>query len=159
MAIKTNGTLWAWGSNSLGQLGDGTTTNKNIPTQIGTATDWKIVAGGLDHSLAIKNNGTLWAWGNNSSGQLGNGSTTRSTIPIQIGTATDWKMIVGGTNFSIALKNNGTLWAWGLNNMGQLGDGTTINKNIISNRYIRSINRSTTKQYCPTTIITPTITT
>jgi alpha-tubulin suppressor-like RCC1 family protein len=126
--IKNNGALWAWGNNSNGQIGDGTFTDKNVPTQIGTETDWKMVVAGAFNSMAIKNDGTLWAWGQNSNGQLGDGTTSDKTVPKQIGTETDWKMVVAGTYHSMAIKNNGTLWAWGQNSNGQLGDGTTTDK-------------------------------
>lgn len=122
--------LWAWGNNKYGQLGDGTTVNKTLPVQIGTATDWIHVASRGNHTLAIKTDGTLWAWGDNSKGQLGNGTFTVSTSPIQIGTATDWKDINVERIYSMGIKADGTLWGWGDNAKGQLGDGTTISKNI-----------------------------
>ena len=71
IAIKSDGTLWAWGDNSSGQLGDGTTIDKSTPTQIGTDSNWASIAAGDFHTIAIKSNGTLWAWGNNLDGQLG----------------------------------------------------------------------------------------
>ncbi|MEJ2575079.1 MAG: RCC1 repeat-containing protein, partial [Gammaproteobacteria bacterium] len=73
IAIKTDGTLWAWGFNNDGQLGDGTDIYKNAPVQIGTDTDWAAVAAGDGHNLAIKTDGSLWDWGYNYYGQLGNG--------------------------------------------------------------------------------------
>ena len=128
LVIKNDGTLWAWGNNSNGQLGDGTIINKNTPAQIGTESDWKLVDAGDNFTMAIKNDGTLWAWGDNSKGQLGNGTTSNKNIPIQIGTSSDWKLVAAGNNYTMAIKNNGTLWAWGSNYYGQLGNGTTINK-------------------------------
>ncbi|HQJ06039.1 MAG TPA: chromosome condensation regulator RCC1, partial [Spirochaetota bacterium] len=71
VALKSNKTLWAWGYNGSGQLGDGTTTNKSSPVQIGVSTDWARVSCGNDHTIAIKSNGALWAWGGNNYGQLG----------------------------------------------------------------------------------------
>ena len=131
LAIKTNGTLWTWGDNSNGQLGDGTTLKRNTPVQIGSDTDWSSISGGLYFSVALKNNGTLWTWGNNDFAHLGNG-TTGGTIytPQQVGVDTDWSSISSNFDHTIALKSNGTLWAWGGNNKGQLGDGTTVDKNI-----------------------------
>lgn len=129
IAIKDNGTLWAWGRNNYGELGDGTLINKNTPTQIGTDTDWKMVASGTS-SFAIKTDGTLWAWGDNSSGQLGDGTMTNKLVPTQIGSDTDWKEIDSRFSHVLAIKDNGTLWAWGSNYSGQLGDGTTITKII-----------------------------
>ena len=135
LAIKTDGTLWSWGRNTYGQLGDGTNTDKNIPTQVGSDNNWSsISAGGIDYldfSLAIKTDGTLWAWGRNNEAQLGNGNYTSTNTPIQIGNSADWTSISAGGNFSIAIKTNGTLWTWGLNNYGQLGLGniSIIGKN------------------------------
>ena len=131
MAIKTDGSLWAWGWNGFGQLGDGTTINKNVPTQIGTDTNWKIVLAGSTYNLAIKTDGTLWTWGDNTYGQLGDGTTTNKNLPTQLGVATNWKQIAtGGDYHNLAIKTNGSLWGWGQNIHGQLGDGTTINKLI-----------------------------
>jgi alpha-tubulin suppressor-like RCC1 family protein len=122
------GTLWAWGFNNSGQLGDGTTTQKTSPVQIGTDNKWVTVAAGQVHSVGIKSNGTLWAWGNNSFGQLGDGTTTQRNSPTQIGTDNKWVSIAAGQSFTLALKSDGTLWAWGDNSNGQLGDGTTTYK-------------------------------
>ena len=79
VAIAANGSLWAWGYNGLGQVGNGTTTNQSSPEQIGIATNWQSIACGGDHSVAIKTNGSLWAWGFNGYGELGNGTTTQQT--------------------------------------------------------------------------------
>ena len=83
-AIKSDGTLWAWGYNNYGQLGDGTVINKNTPVQIGADTDWITVIVGLNYTTAIKRNDTLWAWGDNRSGQLGDGTVIEKNVPIQI---------------------------------------------------------------------------
>ena len=122
VAVRTDGTLWAWGRNTSGQLGDGSGSNQDEPVQVGTGTDWEMVAAGANHSLAIKTDGTLWAWGNNTNGQLGDNSTTVRTTPVQIGSDTDWAMISGGGTHSLAIKTGGTLNAWGSNSDGQVGD-------------------------------------
>lgn len=129
LAIKNDGTLWAWGNNSNGKLGDGTVFDKNIPTQIGVANNWQSIATGGNHSLAIKSDGTLWAWGNNNLGQLGDGTSNNMALPTQIGLGTNWQKVSAGADHSIAIKTDGTLWAWGNNSWGQLGDGTNIDKN------------------------------
>lgn len=128
IAIKNDGTLWAWGRNNWGEVGDGTTGLRSAPVQIGSDSDWKMVSAGDAHSLAIKTSGTLWAWGFNGLGQLGDGTTVDKLEPIQIGSDSDWKFITGGELCSLAIKDNGTLWAWGDNVFGQLGDGTTNDK-------------------------------
>jgi alpha-tubulin suppressor-like RCC1 family protein len=130
VGIKTDGTLWAWGDNGYGQLGNGTTTNSTTPTQIGSANNWESISASGGFTIAIKTNGTLWAWGNNTFGQLGDGTTTNRTIPTQIGTATNWNSVTTGEGFALAVKDNGTLWAWGNNDSRQLGDGTTTNRTI-----------------------------
>jgi len=116
-AIKTNGTLWAWGYNTYGQLGDNTTTQRPAPIQIGDNTDWAEVASS-HHTLAVRTDGSLWAWGYNAYGQVGNGykGTTGNALvrqPTRIGTANDWARVAAGQYFSLALKTNGTLWTWG----------------------------------------------
>ena len=124
MAIKTTGTLWAWGNNGVANLGLGDTVNRSSPVQIGTDTNWSKVSAGGSHSLAIKTTGTLWAWGTNSLQQLGlidNQTGTARSSPVQIGTDTDWSSISAGYNHSSAIKTNGTLWVWGDNRRGQLG--------------------------------------
>ncbi|MDN3692360.1 T9SS type A sorting domain-containing protein [Chryseobacterium tructae] len=130
VAIKADGTLWTWGDNYYGQLGDGTNANKNTPTQVGTAADWVNIAAGDDYVLAIRSNGTLWSWGYNYYGQLGDGTFIKKDTPIQIGTENDWQIVASGSSHSLAIKTNGTLWSWGKNNEGELGDGTKINKKV-----------------------------
>lgn len=129
VGLKTDGTLWAWGVNTDGQLGDGTKSYRDVPVQVGTAKDWKSIYVGYKHTLAIKTDGTLWAWGDNAFGQLGDGTLVDKTVPTQIGTATDWQSLAGGIEHSVGIKTDGTLWTWGRNGYGQLGDGTTIAKN------------------------------
>jgi len=125
-AIKTDGTLWTWGYNANGQLGDNTVISKSIPTQVSVGNaNWKQVSCGSTHTAAIKTDGTLWTWGYNIYGQLGDNTTIQRNIPVQTSVGgTDWKQVTAGGNHTAAIKNNGTLWTWGLNNLGQLGNGT-----------------------------------
>ena len=89
LAIKNDGSLWSWGANFYGQLGDGTSVSKSSPVQIGFSQDWSVISAGAGHSMAIKNDGTLWAWGFNKYGQLGDGTHTDKNIPTQIGQVKD----------------------------------------------------------------------
>ena len=93
MAIGSDGTLWAWERNWYGELGDGTTTYRASPVQIGTAANWASVSASYSYTVALRTDGTLWAWGNNNRGQLGDGTTTRRLSPAQIGTATNWACV------------------------------------------------------------------
>ena len=128
MAIKTNGTLWGWGSgNTYGQIGDGTTYIPRLsPVQIGTRNDYKQVITTMKATFALMNDGTIWSWGLGFYGELGNGSS--SNIPLQIGTANNWAMIQASDYHTLAIKTDGTLWGWGDNEKGNLGDGTKTNK-------------------------------
>lgn len=123
LGLKVNGSLWAWGHNDHGQLGQGNHTDYNVPTRIGTDSTWTDMTGGRAFNLALKANGTLWAWGANANGQLGTGNTTEQSSPVQVGAGSTWLAISAGDSFSIAQKADGTLWAWGYNNHGQLGQG------------------------------------
>ncbi|MDH5720563.1 MAG: DUF4215 domain-containing protein [Spirochaetia bacterium] len=128
LAMKSDGSLWGWGYNVYGQLGDGTNIKKHMSVQISADTDWASVSGSWHHVMAIKTNGTLWAWGYNVFGQLGDGTEAGKNTPVQIGSDTDWAFVSAGNNHTVALKTNGTLWAWGWNSDGQLGDNSTTQK-------------------------------
>ncbi len=130
IGVRANGTLWAWGSNGSGRLGDGTDATRSSPVSVvGGFTDWVSASGGGLHSLGVRANGTLWAWGYNSSGQLGNNTLTDHSSPVSVvGGFTDWISASGGEYHNIALRANGTLWAWGSNGTGRLGDGTTTSR-------------------------------
>jgi len=123
LALKADGTVWAWGGNSAGQLGDGTYTRRTTPVQSGLGGVTAITCGAY-HSLALKSDGTVWAWGSNGYGQLGDGTYTMRTTPVQVSGLNGVTAITCGAYHSLALKSDGTVWAWGGNNYGQLGDGT-----------------------------------
>ena len=125
VAIKNDGTLWAWGRNNVGQLGDGTTVDKNVPTQIGNSNDWDRISTGTSHTIAIKNNGTIWGWGSNGNYRIGVNIPYYIETPTQIGTATSWDNVSAGDKHTLAVKTDGTLWAWGRNYDSQLGNGTS----------------------------------
>ena len=123
LAVKTDGTLWSWGRNQAGQLGDNTAIYKSSPIQVGAMTNWSITSSGVYHCIAIKTDGTLWSWGLNNLGQLGINNQTNKSSPTQVGALTDWLSISAGYSSSVALKTDGTIWSWGNSNAGQLGLG------------------------------------
>jgi alpha-tubulin suppressor-like RCC1 family protein len=128
LAVKTDGTLWAWGGNLFGALGLNNTTDYSSPKQVGSLTNWSKVTAGYFLSFAIKTDGTLWAWGyNQGAGQLGLGNTTDYSSPKQVGSLTNWLYIACGYYNVIARKTDGTLWSWGAGNSGGLGLGNTTN--------------------------------
>jgi len=130
LALKTDGSLWAWGDNHFGQLGLGDTKNRLTPRQVGSANNWAAVACGDYHTVALKRDGTLWTWGANDSGQLGLGSADSKAhpTPTQVGSASDWVAVAGGYRGSLALKSDGSLWVWGYNEDGELGLGDTTER-------------------------------
>jgi alpha-tubulin suppressor-like RCC1 family protein len=128
LAIQSNGTLWSWGLNSWGQLGQNNQTNYSSPVQIGTSSIWTQISCGYRFTLAIQSDGTLWAWGNNSNGQLGTSNRTHYSSPVQVGALSVWTQISankGDNSHSLAIQSGGTLWAWGSNAYGQLGSNNT----------------------------------
>ena len=127
VAIRSSdSSLWAWGYNTSGQLGDGTVTQRNSPVKIGSSS-WSKVSVGMSTTAAIDITGALYTWGQNDSGQLGDGTTIKKSSPVKIGSSS-WSMVGGGGNHTVAIDTTGALYTWGFNNTGQLGDGTTINK-------------------------------
>ncbi|MCX6020304.1 MAG: hypothetical protein NTZ05_00950 [Chloroflexi bacterium] len=137
LALKSDGTVWAWGPNTNGQLGDNSTTQRTAPVQVqgtggtGFLTGIIAVSAGAGHSVAAKSDGTVWAWGLNGNGQLGDNTTTQRTAPVQVlgpgnsGFLTGMIGVAAGNSHSVAVKGDGTVWAWGLNDTGQLGNGST----------------------------------
>ena len=129
LGITSDGKMWAWGDNTThGQLGDGSTTDRSSPVQVGALTTWASVACGELFSAAIKTDGTLWTWGRNNVGQLGHGGTTTISSPVQVGSLTTWSKIQIGGSFAVALKTDGTLWSWGSASNGRTGLGDTTNR-------------------------------
>ena len=116
--------LWAWGSNTYGQLGDNSTANRSSPVSVvGGFTDWIQVSNGTVHSLGLRSNGTIWSWGNAAAGRLGDGTVANKSSPVSVvGGFTDWTQVSAGQFHSVGLRANGTAWAWGVNLDGQLGD-------------------------------------
>ncbi|NQF16186.1 hypothetical protein HPY31_20025 [Brevibacillus sp. HB1.3] len=122
LALKTDGTVWAWGNNMFGQLGDDSTKESTVPKQVSALGNVvKIDAGSGVHSLALKKDGTVWGWGGNGQWQVGSASGSIVTTPAQIEGLEEVKDIAAGAEFNLALKENGSVWAWGKNELG-LGD-------------------------------------
>ncbi|MDQ0059920.1 RCC1 domain-containing protein [Paenibacillus harenae] len=128
LAINSDGTVWAWGENLFGQLGDGSTTDRHTPVQVQGLDSVTAIFAGTWHSLALKSDGTVWVWGGNDHGQLGDGTTTIHTVPVQLPSITDVVYVAAGYKYSMAVKSDGTVWAWGENRFGQLGDGSTTDR-------------------------------
>ena len=126
--IKLDGTLWGWGQNNHGQVGDGSTTTRSSPVQIGALTDWAQISNGDHCTAAIKSDGTLWTWGYGGTGEGGHGDTTSRCSPTQVGSLTDWASITSWSHNIVALKTDGTLWTCGYNPYGQLGQGDSVAK-------------------------------
>ena len=126
MALRNDGTVWAWGHNDSGQLGDGSYTDSHFPVQVSGLTGITAIKAGAGHVLALKSDGTVWAWG--ASG------VTDSPIPEQIrspdgnGILTGIVAIAAGYSHDMAVKGDGSVWAWGRNDYGQLGDGSFITR-------------------------------
>jgi alpha-tubulin suppressor-like RCC1 family protein len=122
VAIKSDSTLWSWGRNGQGQLGQGQGIfSRNIPFQVGSGNNWSEVSAGGEFVIAIKHDSTLWSWGSNSQGTLGIGAGGNQFTPIQVGSDNDWVKISSGTQHTLALKADSTLWSWGNNQHGRLG--------------------------------------
>lgn len=141
LALLSDGTVWAWGNNSFGQLGDGTTVSKATPVQVVGITNAIAIAAGGSASknssvmgMALLADGTVKTWGGNSYGQLGNGTIVNSSVPVAVSGLTGVTAIASGGDFAYALLSNGTIKSWGRNNFsysygqGMLGDGTIINR-------------------------------
>lgn len=126
-ALKTDGTLWSWGSAGFGGLGLNGSDNQSSPTQIGALTTWSKISAEAYGGLMIKTDGTLWSWGYNGQGGVGTGDTVTLSSPVQIGALTTWSSLGSGYFQGSAIKTDGTLWAWGGNDTGQLGQNNIAN--------------------------------
>lgn len=127
MALTESGTVWAWGRNDQGQLGNGSTSDSAVPVQVSGLTDVVAVSAGSFHSLAVKANGEVFSWGENTDGQLGLGTAdylphvTPTRVPGLVNVST----VAAGGRHSLALADNGTIYGWGYNDVGAVGAGFT----------------------------------
>lgn len=124
-AVKTDNTVWGWGLNNLGQVGDNTVINRSSPVQI--PGPWSCICGLRSASIGLKTDGTLWSWGRNSYGQLGQSNIIHRSSPVQI-PGSSWRDIGAGTFQSFASKTDGTLWSWGYGSYGRLGLNDVIHR-------------------------------
>lgn len=129
-AIRSNGTLWTWGSFASGLLGQNDQVYRSSPTQVGEDTNWSTLADGQSAGafFALKTNGTLWGWGAGNGGVGGWGDTLNRSSPVQIGSGTDWAYVWGGQHQAMAAKTDGSIYVWGQNFAGQLGLNDTVNR-------------------------------
>jgi alpha-tubulin suppressor-like RCC1 family protein len=126
LALRNDGTVWACGDNTYGELGNGTTNNSSTPLQVSGLSGIVAVAAGQDESFAVDSSGNVWAWGYNPNGQLGMSSTTSSvTVPTQVTTLSGIVAIASAGYHTLALQTNGSVWAFGADSSGQVGNGTT----------------------------------
>lgn len=123
LALREDGSVLAWGGNSDGQLGNGSTTSRNAPDAVRLVQHVLAVAAGTMHSLALGDDGRVMAWGGNGFGQLGDGTYNSSPIRLWVNNLTNITMIAAGESHNLALRDDGTLWSWGSNTYGQLGNG------------------------------------
>lgn len=127
LALDAKGQLWAWGSNSNGQLGNGSTGDSTTPVKV--LDDVSTIGAGYLQSLAVKTDGSLWTWGANNLGQLGLGDTNQRTTPTKNTTLKEVRAVSGGVTASYAIRRDGTVWSWGGNTYGELGQGDTTQRN------------------------------
>lgn len=128
--IKSDDTLFCWGSNGYGQLGDNTTSSRTLPTAVNGGGTWKSVSNGATHTCAIKSDDTAWCWGYNYYGEVGDNTTVQKNVPTAVSGGSTWKAIGAGNYISCGIKSDDTLWCWGDNYSGALGDNTTTNRTI-----------------------------
>lgn len=129
--IKSDGSAWCWGRNQVGQLGNGNTTNQDIPVRVSGTGTWIDISAGTGFSCGIKTGGTAWCWGSDAYGNLGNNSSlTDSSVPVQV-SGTGWTQIEADSMFACGIKSGGTAWCWGYGNYGQMGNGTNNVSNPI----------------------------
>lgn len=122
LALRTDGTLWGWGNNTWGKIGDGGRTARSSPVQVFGAATWISAGANEDYSFGVKTDGTLWFWGNGNFGRSGNNTAgLNRSRPTQIGALSDWAQVSVGRTQTNAVKTDGTLWAWGINDNGQCG--------------------------------------
>ena len=123
LTLRKDGSVWGWGSNNYGQLGDGTTRDAMQPRRVDALKNVTNLAAGAYHSLAVTSDGRVWSWGKNSDGQLGNGTLDDNPVPTPFADVSGAKAVAAGWSHSVMLRSDGTVWAWGGNVIGTVGEG------------------------------------
>ena len=126
LALRSDSTVWAWGGNADGQLGDSTNLDRISPVKVYGLTKVIAIAAGGSHNLALRSDSTVWAWGLNANGQLGDSTIITKIIPVKINALSGITAIAASTGHSLSLKSDSTVMAWGSNSYDQLGDGTLL---------------------------------
>lgn len=148
LAVREDGSLWAWGRNNHNQIGDTNTISRSSPVQV-SASGWKKVAAGAENSFAISSNNQLYAWGRSDYGQSGIPSVSTNTLSTPLLVGSDYKCVSAGDLFALALKTDNTLWTWGYNEDGRLGLGDTISRSspvqLCSNKLWKKISAGPTQ--------------
>jgi alpha-tubulin suppressor-like RCC1 family protein len=155
MALKSDGTVWTWGDNSFGELGNGSSGNSNVPVQVAGLNQVTAIAAGNGYAsfvrdgfaVALRWDGTVWAWGSGSRGQLGNGANNDSNVPVRVSGIGGVSAIATGGDCGLALLPDGTVWSWGHNASGELGIGSNTDTNtpvqIVALRGVVALGNST----------------
>lgn len=128
--IKLDDTLWCWGNNNYGTIGDNTYVQRLVPTAVSGGGTWKMVAAGEQHTCGIKSDDSMWCWGTDNYDQLGNGASGSSPVPVAVSGGGTWKWVTSGYQYSCGIKTDDTLHCWGENYYGQLGDNTTTQRAV-----------------------------
>jgi alpha-tubulin suppressor-like RCC1 family protein len=128
-ALLRNGTVWGWGDDECGELGNGTrTVDEALPVEVKGLRHVIAIAAGACSAYAVLSNGTVWSWGEGNNGELGDGKDSNSSVPVQVRGLSDAVQVAGGGAMAYALERNGSVWAWGDNAYGQLGDGSLLSR-------------------------------
>ena len=128
VVLKSDGPVWAWGANGVGQLGDGATIDRSLPVRVSNLTGVVAIAAGGSHSVALKSDGTVMSWGANYDGQLGDGATLSQSLPTRVLGLSGVVALSAGDDHTLALRSDASIMSWGPNRFGQLGDGTLADR-------------------------------
>jgi len=129
LALKLDGSMWGWGRNDYGQIGNKEFQERRQPVREDTNGTWKMISAGSSFSAAIRGDNTLWSWGKNDSGELGDGTNISSNIAVQESTLSSWTQVSTGFSHTVGINNAKEIFSWGSNRYGELGDNSTVNKN------------------------------